>query len=76
MEEASSVILLGEISRELHSAYQKSLSICLLNRKCKTCPFYDESIENKYGTKCFGFLIGIYSEKLMQIAGNFEEKGE
>ena len=76
MEEVSRNILLGEISGELHSAYQKSLRVCLFNCKCKTCPLYDESMENKYDTKCFGFLIDIYSEKLMEIANSLEEKGE
>lgn len=76
MEEVSSDILLGEISRELHSAYHKSLRVCLFNLKCKTCPLYDESMENKYDTKCLAFLIGNCSLKLMQIANNLEEKGE
>lgn len=76
MEEVISDILLGEISRELHSAYHKSLSICLLNLKCKTCPFYDERMENEYGIKCFGILSDIYSEKLTQIANSLGEKGE
>lgn len=76
MEEISSDILLCEISRELHSAYHKSLRVCLLNLKCKTCPLYDERMENKYGTKCLALLIGKCSGKLMKIAYNLEEKGE
>lgn len=76
MEEISSDILLGEISRELHSAFHKSLRVCLFNRKCKTCPLYDESMKNKYGTKCLAFLIGNCSLKLMQTAYGLEEKGE
>ena len=76
MEEISSDILLGEISRELHSAYHKSLRVCLLNLKCKTCPLHDGGMKNKYGEKCLAFLIGVYSGKLMQIAGNHEEIGE
>lgn len=75
MEENSSDILLGEISRELHSAYRKSLRVCLFNLKCQTCPLYDEHMENKYGTKCLAFLIGACSVRLTQIAGNYEEKG-
>lgn len=76
MEETSSDILLGEISRELHSAHHKSLRVCLLNLKCKTCPLYDKNMENKYGTKCLALLIGKCSLKLMQIANGIEEKGE
>lgn len=76
MEEISSNILLGEISRELHSAYHKSLRICLFNLKCKTCPLYDERMKNKYGTKCLALLIGNCSEKLMKIAYGLAEKGE
>ena len=55
MEEISSDILLDEISRELHSAYHKSLRVCLFNPKCKTCPLYDGHMENKYGEKCMAF---------------------
>lgn len=76
MEEVSSDILLDEISRELHSAYHKALRVCLLNLKCKTCPLHDERMKNEYGTKCWAFLIGNCSTKLMQIAYNLEEKGE
>lgn len=76
MGEISSGILLGEISGELHSAYHKSLRVCLLNLKCKTCPLYIERMENMYGTNCLALLIGKYSEILMQIANSLEEKGE
>ena len=76
MEEISSDILLGEISRELHSAYHKSLRVCLFNLKCQTCPLYDEQMENKYGTKCMAFLMSVCSVKLSQIVNNIEEKGE
>ena len=76
MEEISGDILLGEISRELNSAYHKSLRICLFNHKCKTCPLYDERMENEYGTKCLAFLMSVCSVKLSQIASNLEEKGE
>lgn len=76
MEENSSDILLGEISRELHSAYHKSLRVCLGNLKCETCPFHDEHMENKYGTKCLAFLMSVCSVKLSQIANSLEEKGE
>lgn len=76
MEEISSDILLDEIIRELHSAYHKSLSVCVFNLKCKTCPLYDESMKNKYGKKCLALLIGDCVVKLMQITGSLEEKGE
>lgn len=76
MEEISSDILFGEVCRELHSAYNKSLRVCLLNLKCKTCPYYDKNIENKYNTKCLALLIGKFALKLMQIANGIEEKGE
>ena len=76
MEEISSDILLGEISRELNSAYHKSLRVCLFNLKCQTCPLHDEHMENEYGTKCLAFLMSVCSVKLSQIVNNIEEKGE
>ena len=76
MEENSIDISIGEISRELNSAYHKSFRVCLDNPECKTCPFYDENMENAFGTKCISFLMLSCSNKLSQIANNIEEKGE
>ena len=75
MEEISSGIL-GEMSRELHSAHLKALRVCIRNLKCQTCPLYDEYIESAYGTKCLEFLMYVCSLKLSQIVNNIEEKGE
>ena len=76
MEEISSDILLREISEELYSAHHKALRVCLFNLKCKTCPLYDEGMENEFGTKCLAFLMSVCSAKLSQIVSNLEEKGE
>ena len=76
MEEISSDILLGEISSELHSAYHKSLRVCLFNLNCQNCPLYDDRMENEFSTKCLAFLMSVCSVKLSQIVNNFEEKGE
>lgn len=67
---------LRETSVILEEAYYKLVSVCSDNFLCDTCPLYDDTITNEFGTKCLNNLLYKYSVKLSRIANIFEEKGE
>ena len=76
MKENSTTTELHKIAAELEGAYYKLLGICVDNFLCDTCPLYDNSMENEFGTKCLDNLLYKYSIKLKRVANTLEEKGE
>lgn len=77
MDEKAYASFLNETRDFLIRAHFTSLKICNRNSVCCcSCPFYDEKMENSYGTRCFSILLADYAAKLSQAAKYIEEKGE
>lgn len=76
MDDKAYASFLNEIRDMLIRAHYNSLKICNRNSICcRSCPFYDEKMENSYGTRCFSILLYEYAAKMSIVAKDIEEKG-
>lgn len=48
-------------------------TICLMHENCNSCPFYDESMTNKFKAHCFITLASYYAMRLEQFCDGREK---
>ena len=72
MDEQTYVNTLREKSYAIRKVTFNTVPICLKYKTCNSCPFYDESMTNKFKTNCFITLASYYAMRLEQICVNLD----
>ena len=74
MDEQTCINTLREKSYAIRKVTFNTVPLCLTHKNCNSCPFYDESMTNKFNTHCFITLASYYAMRLEQICDNFDAK--
>ena len=72
MEEQAYINSLREKSYAIRKVTFNTVPLCRTHKSCKSCPFYDESMINKFKTHCFITLASYYAMRLEQIADDLD----
>lgn len=73
MKEQTDINSLREKSYDIRKVTFNTVYLCLKHKNCNSCPFYDESMTNKFKTNCFITLASYYAMRLEQICDNLEK---
>ena len=76
MDEQTYINALREKIYAIRKVTFNTVPLCLTYKNCKSCPFYDESMTNKFKTNCFITLATYYSMRLEQISDNFDAQNK
>ena len=74
MGEQTYINTLREKSYAIRKVTFNIVPLCLTHKNCNSCPFYDESMTNKFNTHCFITLASYYAMRLEQICDNLEKQ--
>ena len=74
MDEQTYINTLREKSYAIRKVTFNTVSLCLTHKNCNSCPFYDESMTNKFKTHCFITLSSYYAMRLEQISDDLEKQ--
>lgn len=74
MEKQAYINALREKSYAIRKVTYDIVPICLMQKNCISCPFYDESMTNKFKTHCFITLASYYAMRLEQICDDLEKQ--
>ena len=74
MDEQTYINYIREKSYAIRKVSFNTVSLCLTHKNCNSCPFYDESMTNKFKTHCFITLSTYYAMILGQISDDLEKQ--